>query len=303
MKAVVVGYGSIGSRHARILDQLGCQTGVVSARDTARDLQFNSIHEAVRQLRPEYVVIASETSRHLSDLVDLLSTGFSGTILMEKPLFVRIPIELPQFSNATYIGYNLRFHPILRRLRELLKNESVVSVHAYVGQYLPLWRPGRDYRNVYSASKEAGGGVLRDLSHELDTLNWLLGGWVKLAALGGHLSRLEIDSDDVVSILMETRLCPVVTLDMNYLDRVGRRSILVNTDCCTIEADFNGGRILVDGRPEAFETNRDDTYHQMHKMILASNTEDVCSFSEGVDVLHMIAAAEKAVAEGRWVRK
>ena len=31
-KALVIGYGSIGSRHARLLDELGCEVGVVSHR-------------------------------------------------------------------------------------------------------------------------------------------------------------------------------------------------------------------------------------------------------------------------------
>jgi predicted dehydrogenase len=303
VKAVVVGFGSIGSRHARILDELGCRTAVVSSRHVKVETLYTTINAAVQQLDPEYVVIASETSQHLDDLTALIASGFRGNVLVEKPLFHNFPVALPQLSCTVFVAYNLRFHPLLQRLRKLLQSETIISVQAYVGQYLPLWRPGRDYRTVYSASKYSGGGVLRDLSHELDLLNWLLGGWQKLTALGGHFSGLEINCEDIFSILMTTERCPVVTMQMNYLDRVGRRQIIVNTEERTFEADFVAGHLLINGKREEFTVERDHSYREMHTALLESRLQDVCTFAEGLDVVGMIATAEQAVEEERWIKK
>ncbi|MFX7793064.1 Gfo/Idh/MocA family oxidoreductase, partial [Acinetobacter baumannii] len=44
-----------------------------------------------------------------------------------------------------------------------------------IGQYLPDWRPTKDYRETVSAKTELGGGVLLELSHELDYAQWILG--------------------------------------------------------------------------------------------------------------------------------
>lgn len=303
MQAIVVGYGSIGSRHARILKGLGCQTAVVSSRPIQAETVYSSIEDAVRNMQPSYVVIASQTSRHSDDLQALASTGFAGTILLEKPLFREAADELPQLDDTVYVAYNLRFHPLVQRLRKVLLKESIISVYAYVGQYLPLWRPERDYRDTYSASKEAGGGVLRDLSHELDLLNWLLGGWKKLTALGGHFSRLEIDSDDVFGVMMTTCRCPIVTLQMNYLDRIGQRRIIINTEERTIEADFVAGHLINNGELEKFTIERDHSYQEMHSAMLENRKHDVCTYTEGLDVMRMISAAEKAVEEKRWLEK
>jgi hypothetical protein len=68
---------------------------------------------------------------------------------------------------------------------ERLDGRSAITVSAYVGQDLRDWRPGRDHRTTASATQQAGGGVLRDLSHELDYLLWLFGPWQRVAALGG----------------------------------------------------------------------------------------------------------------------
>lgn len=301
MNALVIGYGSIGSRHARILAELGCRTAVVSSRPVHVETLFADIEEAFQSMRPGYVVVASETSRHAEDLAGLASCAFKGTLLVEKPLFHELPENLPRVSASTYVAYNLRFHRLVARLRELLKHESILTVQAYAGQYLPLWRPERDYRNVYSASQKAGGGVLRDLSHELDLLNWLLGGWQKMTALGGHYSSLEITSDDTFAILMSTNRCPVVSLQLNYLDRIGKRRILVNTDGHTFEADFTTGQLLIDGQAEEYRVDRDHTYREMHRALLGGDTGTACTFAEGLEVVKMISAAERAVAEGTWI--
>lgn len=301
MNALVIGYGSIGSRHARILSELGCRTSVVSSRPVQVDTLFTNIGEAFRSELPDYVVVASETSRHAEDLVTLAGCEFKGTLLVEKPLFHEFPENLPSISASTFVAYNLRFHPLVSRLRELLEHETILTIQAYVGQYLPLWRPGRDYRSVYSASQNAGGGVLRDLSHELDLLNWLLGGWRKMGALGGRYSSLEISSDDSFAILMSTKHCPIVSLQLNYLDRVGKRHILVNTDDHTFEADFTTGQLLIDGKAEEYKVDRDHTYREMHRELLGGVTNTACTFAEGLEVVKMITAAERAVTEGTWI--
>lgn len=303
MNALVVGFGSIGSRHVRLLKELGCRTSVVSARPVDVDPLFTDIGEAIRQMRPDYMVIARETSRHAEDLQTLAQCGFSGTLLVEKPLFHRLEGGDAGQSANTYVAYNLRFHPMITRLRELLANETILTVQAYVGQYLPQWRPGRDYRETYSADKGGGGGVLRDLSHELDLLNWLLGGWRSLTALGGHYSSLEITSDDTFALLMTTERCPVVSLQLNYLDRNSKRRLLINTDDHTFEADFKTGELLIDGHGVEYQVDHDHTYREMHRALLAGQHQTACTYAEGVAVIEMFMAAERAVKEGSWINK
>jgi predicted dehydrogenase len=303
MKALVIGYGSIGSRHARILTELGCQVAVVSSRDIPVDRRFSGIGTALQEFCPEYVVIASETARHHADLAELAAGDFTGTVLVEKPLFKEArTIPENRFSRG-YVAYNLRFHPLIMRLREVLAYEEILSVQAYVGQYLPTWRPDQDYRRCYSADRSAGGGALRDLSHELDYLNWLLGGWQSVTASGGHFSPLEITSDDLFALMLSTSRCPVVTVQLNYLDRQTRREIIVNTAEKTVGVDFVAGRLSVNKDAEGFRGERDDTYREMHAAILGNNDEAVCTLDEGIDVVNLIEAAESATREKRWISR
>jgi predicted dehydrogenase len=273
----------------------------VSARRVEFPRVFDSLAVALDAHAPDYVVVANPTNLHFATMSELLQSRFAGTMLIEKPLFDRA-LEPPPAGNARIcVAYNLRFHPLIVRLRELLRGERVLSVRASAGQYLPDWRPATDYRASYSARADQGGGVLRDLSHELDYLTWMLGGWQSVVALSGRFSSLEITSDDVFACLLATPACPVVSLQLDYLDRSGRRGVIVNTDRHTFEADFTRGVLRVDRDEQSFTVERDDTYRAMHGELLAGNFTNACSLEEGARTLALIEAAQRSSARRAWV--
>lgn len=305
MRTLVVGLGSIGMRHARILGEQGCEVAVVSRRGETDLPRFETVASAVERHQPSYVVIANRTCDHRRALLDLVDCRFDGLVLVEKPLFDTVH-TLPSHRFAgLFVGYNLRLHPGLQRLRSLIADERVVSAQVYAGQFLPDWRPSRDYRGVYSADRAQGGGVLRDLSHELDYLLWLFGRWIAVAAIGGRLSALEVESDDTIVATIAFRGCPAAAVQLNYLDRAGRRTLVVNSEQRTVELDFVAGRLSAcpspAADPEQFEVERDETYRQQHVAVLAGRTDDLCTAEEALDVLRLIAAIERSVAEQTWV--
>ena len=303
MNVTVIGYGSIGARHARILTALGCRTTVVSRREVDFPIAYRDLGAALEAEAPGCVVIANETSQHHGTLAELSRLGFKGTVLIEKPLFHQYAEVPANAFKAVFVAYNLRFHPIIRRIKALLEGEQILSAQVYVGQYLPDWRPNSDYRTCYSASAARGGGVLRDLSHELDYLCWLLGGWQRVSAIGGHFSPLEISSDDIFMLLLAAQRCPAVTVQLNYLDRVGRRFMIINTAQHTIEADLGKGVVRLDSESESISVERDQTYREMHEAILTGNTDALCSLEEGLEALRLIAAAESAANNGTWINR
>ena len=303
MKAVVVGHGGIGARHARWLEELGHSVAVVSRRPAAAMRRFPTVAEAVRGFAPDYAVIASRTAEHRADLTALAATGFDGLVLVEKPLFAE-PAAVPANRFAkVFVAYNLRFDPVVRAAKAILDGESLIALHVYVGQYLPDWRPNRDYRTVYSARRAEGGGALRDLSHELDAVNWIAGGWTRLAATGGHLSPLEIDSDDVFALLVETARCKAVTVNLNYLDDALHRDIVALTAKGTLRADLVAGTVSFGGKLEVFNVVRDDAYRDQHRAILSGAADGACTLEDGVAITEMIAAAERAAHDRVWVER
>ncbi|MGO8916858.1 MAG: Gfo/Idh/MocA family protein [Stellaceae bacterium] len=299
--ALVVGLGSIGQRHARLLGELGLEVAAVSRRSDAAPRCYASLAQALAREAPGYVVIANETAAHHATLTALAQAGFAGAVLVEKPLFAR-PEPLPEHRFAgLYVGYNLRYHPVLAELKRLLADDPALSAQVYVGQYLPDWRPGRDYRGTASASWAAGGGALRDLSHELDYMSWLFGPCRQVAALGGCSGALDIDSDDIAALLLAFERCPAATAQLNYLDRPGAREIVINTRHRTLRADLVRGSLSVDGKERHFPAARDDTYLAQHRSVLGNRRDTLCTADEGAAILALIAAAEQAAASRSWV--
>jgi len=304
VKALVIGYGSIGQRHARLLVELGCQVAVASRRPIDFAPRYSELPQALSEWQPDYVVVADRTSEHRQTIEALVEHGFQGRVLIEKPLFDHL-LALPDHSfSPAAVAYNLRCHPLLIKLKSLLdESAQLATASIHVGSYLPEWRPNTDYRQSYSAKQDQGGGVLRDISHELDYALWLFGPWQRLTAAGGHLSQLEIDSDDAYTLLMETQRCPLVSIHMNYLDRVPRREVSVNTDRHTIRVDLIGNTLTVNGVQESVVVERDDTYRTEHQAMLAGNTGGLCTLEEAMETLVTIDAAERAAASHAWVER
>ena len=298
---LVSGFGSIGQRHVHILREMGQKVHVFSRRKLPEEEYYQNLEAALSKVHPEYVVIANETSEHESTLKKVLSFGVPK-IMVEKPLFLTSVENLPENPKShVSIAYNLRFHPLLQRLRSEIKEQIVLSVQIYVGQYLPDWRPQQDYRKSYSASRAQGGGVLRDLSHELDYINWLFGPWKALTAVGGHYSSLAGDSDDVFCLLLKMERCSAVSLQMNYLDRSGRREVLINTDKHTYRLDLMKQEFSLDQEHvSSFSLEKDETYRNQHTDMLNNNGKLCCSLQEGLDVLRMIDAAEISAETETW---
>jgi len=303
MRSLIIGYGSIGQRHARLLNSLGADPGIISRRDIDHPKSWKTLEAGIAEHQPNYIVIASATSEHIEDINKLISLEYKGAVLVEKPLFHEAAkIKNHSFSQA-YIAYNLRFHPVMLALKQALVGESVCSAQIYVGQYLPTWRPGTDYRQSYSAKAEQGGGVLLDLSHDLDYTNWLLGRCLGLAALGGKFGDLDISSDDVFSLMMKMENCPAVTVSLNYLDRIGRREIIINTAAKTIKADLVKGELWIDAKRHVYDTHRDETYLAMHNEILSGNNKHSCTVAEGLETLDVIEAALESAKTMKWVQR
>jgi predicted dehydrogenase len=317
-KCLIIGYGSIGKRHAKVLKNMGNEVHIVTEQKINKYKIFRAIPDS-RQLKAyDYIVISIPTADHYKALTKLSCNGFSNTLLMEKPLFDNLPLsgkdnEFVKSSEKSYnnlsfpfqifIGYNLRFHPVLQKIYDLIEDQQIYSMHVYCGQYLPLWRENQDYKKNYSANKKLGGGVLRDLSHELDYICWLTGEWQSVAALGGKFSNLEIDSDDLFCILLETKKCPAVSLQINYLDLNPKRQIIINTQDFSLKADLIKGILEINDKKQIYDVKTDDSYINEHHSILSGENSFACTYEEGIHIVELIEACEKAAKGKIWVKR
>jgi predicted dehydrogenase len=322
---LVVGFGSIGSRHVGNLRALRPKSRIGILRRSAGDRTerppvgadevFYSFEQAM-SFAPVAAIIANPAPFHFETASKLAQANVP--ILVEKPLAADLSqaIELVEvcrrFSVALAVGYNLRFLPGLQWVRDALRENLIGNVFlasAEVGQYLPDWRPSTDYRTGISAQAALGGGVLLELSHEIDYLVWLFGLPARITAVGGHSGQLEADVEDCVHLTFQyDSPWRLITLQVDFLQRIPVRCCHLSGTKGRLSWDILKDRVIVQqlGKSKTVLGNtcrNEDTnlmyIHELHNFLTAveTNKQPACSGRDGINVLAVVEAARRSLAD------
>ena len=179
-------------------------------------------------------------------------------------------------------------------LKERLADRDirVNEVNSYCGSWLPGWRPGVDFRTVYSARPELGGGVHIDLIHEIDTLYWLFGMPDAVVRTFRNSSSLGIDAVDYANYCMSyPRFCASVVL--NYYRRDYRRTLEIVCEDSTLMVDLARNMVRENGNV-IFESSRTiaDTYiSQMEYFLQLIKSGSTTSFNTVADAVATLRMA------------
>lgn len=317
----MVGLGSIGRRHLRLLRAAMPDADIRVLRHSGCDAPIDHADgcfdriEAACGFAPELAVIASPAPFHLATAQVLAEAG--SHLLVEKPVAnsaegVAELIALCAARGLVFqVGYNLRFLETLQVFRDALAEGrigAVQTVRCEIGQYLPSWRPDSDYRATVSAQRALGGGVLLELSHELDMLRWVFGEVDWLAAWTGRQGAFEIDVEDCAMLQMGFTAGPVAQLGMDFLRRDTTRV------CVAIGADGSLCWDAVASRVTQFDPHsglwtellaarpdRDFSYRSQIKTFLAAiagrQGDLAAQGADGLAVMHLIDAARRSDAQ------
>jgi predicted dehydrogenase len=313
-QVLVCGTGSIGLRHLNVLrNRLGLDPLALPAR-RARipELQAEGIRtvetwHVAAAYRPRFVIIATDTSRHLVDASEALALG--ADVLVEKPLAPAI-IGLRDLAKLAvgcgrhvFVGCNLRFDAGLVLFRSRLADIGRVhAVRIECQSFLPEWRPGTDYRSAYSA-RSNDGGVLRDLIHEIDYAIWLFGPPAALFARLGNSAALGIESDESADILWESPSGASLSIRLDYLSRIPRRRMRASGELGDLEWDYLGKRVVLSlaGQPKQswkFDQERDESMRDQAAAFLrldeAGDSSRLVTLDEGAFAVAVCETARKS---------
>lgn len=203
---LIIGYGSIGKKHYKILtERKDVNVFLLTSKKLSTSINhFNSLDLAIK-FNPEIVVICSPSSTHLY-YVDLF---IDKKIFVEKPFTDKLDnteIEKYKKYKNIYIAYNLRFNKSLQYLRGIVSSslEKITRIEINCQTYLPNWRVGHNYEKSASAKSNLGGGVLNELSHEINYVIWLFKHINILFSKTSKISDLKVDVEDYAELLFES---------------------------------------------------------------------------------------------------
>lgn len=298
---LIVGYGSIGRRHADILNRvLKIKKIFILTKQICK--KFNTIKnlDQAKLVNPDYIIICSNTADHLQHLLFFEKNFFGKIILVEKPLFSKF-YNIKIKNNKVFIGYNLRYSPVIQKLKNQIKNQKIYSLNVFCSSYLPYWRANRDYRLVYSSKRKLGGGVLLDMSHELDYIQWIFGKIKKiLYKKVSKISDLDVKAEDSVTILAKIKKINLL-INLNFFSKINKREVIVDGKNINIKADLITNTLeifrLKKNKPRIinFSRNINMSYINMHKDLLSENYSICCSFDEGKNINYLIDKIKKNI--------
>lgn len=295
-KVLIIGYGSIGRRHAEILSTMP-QVQTLRVVSSQKDLPFTTYEDIEQSLSydPDYIVIANSTALHYQTLNKLEELFSEKRILVEKPIFEKhYPIK--HCKNKIWVGYNLRFNPIIQMIKKEISNRKIWAIQSTCVSFLPNWRNNIDYKDSSSALKKSGGGVLLDLSHELDYLCWLFGEIIIDHASLGRLSNLEIETEDYVMLHGCTMQQTKVHVYLNYFSKISSRELIIDGEGISIKADLLSSKAVLNRDDQTINIDlstitKDKTYKLMHEEVLSSKSNFACNYFDGINLMKIIDQA------------
>jgi len=325
---LVVGVGSVGKRHARNLNALGCNISCVDLNikrldELSQEIriigQFDTIDSAFRAGQNyDGAVIACPTGFH-SEAIHQLAK-FKLPILLEKPVAKSLydAMEMYQISIEkdfpVLLGYTWRWWKPLQRVQELIKFNTIGSirhVHFNMSAHLADWHPWEPYQSFFMASAAQGGGALLDESHWIDMMILFFGMPKKILGSVEKISDLEIETDDNVDVIAfyPDRLRVIIHLDLygrpheKSIRFIGEGGTLVWT------AEPNRIKVCVSSEQtweeEVFCCARNDMFFSVAQEFINLINGDfvnwTCQLKDGLSVMKVIEMIRISSQEGRIV--
>ena len=328
-RILIVGFGNIGLRHLGIARDIFPNSKIAALRSKKINIipkgankVFNTLSDAIK-FKPQIAIICSPASSHVQISLALAKEGIH--LLIEKPISNE-QNGLEQLNNTALknncvlmVGYNLRFLPSLNKFKSLIDNNligNLYSVRSEVGQYLPNWR-NKDYRTTVSAQKILGGGVLLELSHEIDYLRWIFGDVEVVQAQVSKQSDLDIDVEDNANILINfknnkknTNLVASLSLDFIRHDRVrmcyviGEKGSLrwngINNEVDLFELNTNHWKNIYKDVASLDKSYKEEWLHFIE--CVTKKVQPKIDFHEGAKVLKIIDSINYAASSGTKVK-
>lgn len=259
MKFFIFGHGSIGTRHQKNLLTLGHQE--------VTDIQ-----------RADCALICNPTALHMPTAVSVPNLP----LFIEKPLSHSL-YNTGKIKNKVLLGYCFRFNDPLRQFKKRLDSIKVESVKIVCHSWLPDWRPDQNYRDSYSAKKELGGGVLLDLSHEIDYALWFFGPVKSVTAKLRMAPELNIETEAIADLELVFVSGVKTKIHLSYASKIPERYCeVITADNRTLRWDYQPNNAMYVNEMKHFAD------------VVAGQAEPLVTIDDGIKVLQIIDQIKKS---------
>jgi predicted dehydrogenase len=262
-KILIIGFGSIGKRHANnILRITNSQLIIFSKRKNINSKDFFNYSKNKNRIQvisnfdkcleenPSIAFVTNETNIHVDFALKLAKKNID--LFIEKPLsnsmknLSKLKSIVRKNKIIVMVGCNFRFYPPIHKIKELVDKRlvgKIISVQSENGSYLPNWHPNEDYSKGYAARSDLGGGVTLTQIHELDYLTWIFGTVKSFYSVVGKFSQLQVTADDTCVCILQLRNNIIIELHLDYFSKPYYKRIKIRGTTGTIYWNSDENRV------------------------------------------------------------
>lgn len=322
LNVLVVGCGSIGKRHARLLgERQDLALSICDPLQENLDATLEQVPRAVTFVNyadalaaaPDAVLVC--TPNHLHRPMCELALDAGCDIFCEKPLAHSvadaraIAAAVRASSRILQVGYVLRLYPAMRRLKELADSGylgNLVGGRALAGSYFTLMCATTPYRLTEENA------LIIDYTHQLDYMRLFFGALDGVSAYSTTLGDLPmLPKPNLFDINLKYRSGAQAQVHLDYIQHPQRHFIELFGDRRVAMYDFETTELRVWDREEKgyrsefFLTIRDDVFREHHDVFLQAvreRGEATITAEDGVAAMEAAEACVLSAATGEMVR-
>lgn len=312
-RVIVVGLGSIGRRHTRLLLERNDLTiEVVEPNIEALNIAETELgkltnHQSFQtalETKPDNIWLCTPTQFHAEQTISALEA--EAHVFCEKPMSdslenaQKMKEAADKSGKVLNIGFMLHFMPAMLRLRVLIQQNvlgNILHIHARIGTYITLVNSLSRYQSHQQ------GSLFLDYAHQPDIFYWLIGKTPKSVSVSGfQAGEIELSSNPNVAIVVCEYDTPLVTtLHLNYVQMPQRHDYEIVGDKGWVSLDFETGEIKIGFREEQsiqtefYKYERDDLYRAQISAFLDAVDGKRNPETSAVDGLVSTAVCEAAI--------
>jgi len=318
---LVVGCGSIGTRHARLLGERDdvevwlCDVradNLEGAQQVVPQAKAFDDFDVALQEGPDAVFVCTPDGFHKPMAIAALEAGCD--VFCEKPLAENLANAQAIFeateaaAGMLQVGYVLRYHPAICKIGDLVASGelgNLIGGRALVGSYYTLMCATTPFL------LESRDALILSYSHQIDYLRLFFGDVVRVSAESARLGDLEMmPQPNVFSILLTYASGAIAQLHLDFVQYPERHTLEIIGDRKTVAYDAITSQFYTFERAsnsyevEVIDVPRDDVYRtQIAEFLRAVRTDRIPSVSaaDGVAAVEVAKAVIESAHEHRGI--
>ena len=274
MRILIVGLGSIGQRHLRVLKKLFKNSVKIFTLNSTKNkliiydnfktkkvnslIKFYKIEaidiNQVENYKIDVAFICNPPSLHIDIAIKLAKKNCN--LFIEKPLAIETHQKKIKILNKIIkkrkllvkVGYQLRYHPGIKIIRNIQNKKilgKVLGGYFHYGEFTGSTKKYEKFTNSIYVKKKLGGGVLLSFSHHLDLAIFLFGNLKFHYSFVKNTKNFNINTEDYCNFILKDKLNNSFFFNLNFLETPQNNFIILNYELGCIKFNFSNNNLEI----------------------------------------------------------